>query len=256
MANLRGLTRSAVVRLTLRATPVLLCVLALSKTLPLRAEGSGAGVIIWKEYTQHDQIVQIVQGHKQWWGWPGPPHTSQAGSAEVHDLDKGVKTQIDYVHKTYYRSPFPEIFETINSANIGILKPTGRRRKIAGYWCEEYRGSGESTHWGASTEVDCISNDAPGVAEYNQFVNLLDRVYVDAESSPTGESRVVMVSPRFDDTPYGVSGIPLESIVYLSGGPGSGMVVTKIESKAIPAGIFDPPAGFVEVTSATAGMFR
>lgn len=217
-----------------RPTRVLLCVLVLSQVLLLCATTrAAAGVIIWKEYTpQRDELIQIIQGHKEWLvRGPIPQHISQAPSAVVDDLDKGIRTQIDYVRKTYTQEPFPEPVAGVNGNGISELKPTGKLRKIAGYSCEEYTGSGDSAHWGHSTEVDCVSKDAPGVAEYNQFTKLLDRLLVDA---------------GYGESPQGISGIPLASTGDCCGGP-SGFVVTKIESKAIPPSQFEPPAGFVKV---------
>ena len=156
---------------------------------------------------------------------------------DVVDLDKRIRTRIDYTTKSYSEDTFPEApVEVMNPINIGKLKPTGRRKKVAGYWCDEYRGSGESTHWGISTEVDCLSADAPGVAEYNQFQDLLRRVYTKA-------------GYWYDDdmpdflAPDGLNGIVLEHI--LSGR--EGFTVTHIESRKIPASAFEAPAGFMKM---------
>lgn len=221
-----------------RSTRVLLCALILTQAFLLGAQDSAAGVIIWKEYAPHqDELIQIIQGHREWLiRGPKPQRISRATSAVVDDLDKGIRTQIDYVRKTYTQEPFPEPVASVNGNGISEVKPTGKFRKIAGYSCEEYTGSGDSAHWGRSTEIDCVSKDAPGAAEYNQFTKLLDRLYMDAGYG--------------DVSFHGISGIPLASTTDCCGGP-SGFVVTKIESRAIPASQFEPPAGFEKVKSSS-----
>jgi hypothetical protein len=173
--------------------------------------------------------------------------------ATVYDLDKGIGTHIDYASKSYYQfrypppsySPPPPDETQTNSLVRWHFKPTGVRRKIAGYWCEEYRRSEESAHWGTSTEVKCISNDVPGIAEYQEMAKL---------------KHVLFLNAGYGDFAYpdgslpGVSGIPLESYIDCCGGQ-SGWVVTKIERKAIPASDFEPPAGFVEIPAPAGATF-
>ena len=166
---------------------------------------------------------------------------------DIDDLDRGLRTHIDYTTRSYTEDSFPEPpLEGVNGIGIGKLKPTGRRRKIAGYSCEEYRGSGESAHWGVSTEVDCISTDAPGVAEFDQVINLLRPLYQKAGYSDF--TRETLDYPDFVPyaPPHGVSGIPLESLIDCCGGL-SGYAVTRIELRNIPASAFEPPAGFMKM---------
>jgi hypothetical protein len=83
---------------------------------------------------------------------------------------------------------------------------------------------------------------APGVAEYNQFMKLLNRRYRDAAY---GDASYGNNYPGFG-SPEGMNGIPLESTLE-NYGRAVGIVVTKIESRAIPPSQFEVPAGFVIV---------
>jgi hypothetical protein len=120
------------------------------------------------------------------------------------------------------------------------LKPTGRLRKVAGYSCEDYMGTADSAHWGPLTEVDCVSHDAPDVQEYNQFMSLLNRLYVAAGYSD-GSLRADYPGVG---SPQGIDGVPLETDPP---GPLVGYVVKRIESREIPASQLEVPAGFVRV---------
>jgi len=226
-----------------RHTHILLYAVALSVAFLLRAQAATAGVIVWKEAPGHDHVIEIVQGHKEWLArGPGPLDISYVREAVVDDLDKGIRTSIDYLRKTYFvEKPFPVPVDGAgpNPFNIGKLKPTGRFRKVAGYSCEEYTGSGESAHWGHSTEVDCVSKSAPGVLEYDQFMKLLNRLYVAAGYSDGSYGNNY---PGFG-SPQGIDGISLETVSSTV----QGFIVTKIESRTIPASQFEVPTGFVQM---------
>ena len=224
---------------------ILLSMFALFGILLVRAQAAPAGVIIWQEATgpnRPEYLITIIQGHKEWLALaPAPQDISHVMSAAVDDLDAGVRTTIYYRDKIYFvEKPFPTPVEDMNPIYTGELKPNGKFQKIAGYSCEEYWGSGESTHWGYSTELDCFSKVAPGVAEYNQFMALLNRRYRDAGyiNASWGNN-----FPGFG-YPEGMTGILLESV--FDGGPGR-VAVTKIESRAVPATQFEIPAGFVRM---------
>jgi hypothetical protein len=233
-----------------RHVRVLLCLFALSGTLLLNAQAVHAGVIIWQEQeggNWHDYLIEIIQGHKEWLALSTKPQDiSHVMSAEVDDLDKGVRTSIYYTRKTFsVEKPFPDPVDGAgpNPFGIGELKPTGRFRKIAGYSCEEYEGSGDSAHWGHTTEVDCVSKDAPGVAEYNEFMKILNQRYLaagyDDGSYPNNY-------PSFG-SPRGIDGILLESTL-----DAVAFVVRKIEYRVIPASQFEVPAGFVRMKPSVA----
>lgn len=234
---------------------VLLSLFLLVQTLLLvTARNSRAGVIIWLEEgpsieggkPRRDHLIEVIQGHKEWLFSTGQQFQpiSRATDAVVEDLDKGVRTDIFYSDKKYsVWKPWPTPYTGGHPHGVGELKPTGRFHKVAGYSCEDYMGTGESTLWGPMTEVDCVSHDAPGVQEYNQFMSLLNRLYEAANYSD---------GSFFNDypgvgSPQGIDGIPLETD---GPGPVVGYVVKRIESREIPASQFEVPAGFVQGTPA------
>ena len=80
----------------------------------MRAQPVRAGVIIWREgpgrgANGHEYLIEIIQGHKEWLAFgPEPLHISHVMGAVVDDLDKRVRTTIDYRRRAYYvEKPFP-----------------------------------------------------------------------------------------------------------------------------------------------------
>jgi len=210
-----------------------LCAFVLLPALLLCPQRSIAGVIIEKEFTpNHEHLIHFIQGHREKLiRWPKGEHTSLA---VVDDLDKGIRTYIDYARKSYYQAPFPKEDGAQFDNDQVDFKPTGMRRQIVGYRCDEYSASGESPRRGEWTESECISNELPGAAEYNQFEELLRRQY----------ARVGFESPGHEP-----KGVPLAGET-IDGFGTSGEVVTRIESKVIPSGEFEPPVEFVRVNRA------
>ena len=243
--------RSGAGTVRLQWARVLVSLFLVQALLLLAAQDSHAGVIIWLERsptiegeTPHrDHLIEIIEGHKRWLSNSGQRFQpiSQATYATVDDLDKGVRTNIIYWDKKYsVEKPFPTPVDGAGGSplGIGVLKPTGRLRKVAGYSCEDYMGTRDSAHWGPLTEVDCVSHDAPDVHEYNQFMSLLNRLYVAAGYSD-GSLRADYPGVG---SPQGIDGIPLETDPP---GPLVGYVVKRIEARKIPASQFEVPAGFV-----------
>jgi hypothetical protein len=207
-------------------------------------EAAVSGVIIEKKATQvvnpgdgKCPWIEIIQGHKlrtgpmvpEELGW-SLPSECRGTWAVVDDLDKNIETSIDYEARSYYQKTFIEDEEgLLNTTTLDKWKATGKHRKIAGYWCEGYEGSGESAHWGHMIGTECVAQEAPGLAEYNEFAALLDKM--NAENG-FGKS-------------YAPKGVVLQNMEDCCAGPAE-WVVTKIQSKPIPAKFFEPPAGFVK----------
>jgi hypothetical protein len=219
--------------------------LSLLLAVAVGPEAVVAGVIIERKYTQvvnpgdgDCPLIEIIQGHKMRTGPMVPkelgwslPRKCHGTWAAVDDLDKNIETSIDYEARSYYQKTFIENEEgLLNPTNLDKWKATGKRRKIAGYWCEGYDGTGESAHWGPMTGTVCVSQEAPGLAEYNEFEALLDKM-----SAENGFGK--------SDDPKGVE---LQRMEDCCAGPAE-WVVTKIQSKPIPSKFFEPPAGFVKI---------
>lgn len=206
---------------------------------------AASGVIIEKKFTQvvnpgdgDCPRIEIIQGHKERTGpmvpkelgWSLPSYCREP-RAVVDDLDKDIEIIIDYDARSYYQKPFFGNSEgLLNLTTLEKWKATSRRRKIAGYWCEGYVGSAESAKWGHMSGTECVSQEAPGVAEYNEFAALLDKMLAE-NGSANG---------------YGPRGVVLQDMEDCCAGPVE-WVVTKIQSKPIPAKVFEPPAGFVKI---------
>ena len=108
----------------------------------------------------HQYLIEIIQGHRRWLALSDEPqHISHVMGAVVDDLDKRVRTTIDYRRRAYYvEKPFPtDVGDQVNPHLVGDFKPTGKFRKIAGYSCEEYQGTGDTARWGYETDVHCVS---------------------------------------------------------------------------------------------------
>jgi hypothetical protein len=221
-----------------------LALLSFLLAVAVRPETAVSGVIIEKKATQVVNSwegkcpwIEIIQGNKKRTGPMVPkelgwslPSECRGTWAVVDDLDKNIETTIDYEARTYYQKTFIEDYEGLsNPTTLDKWKATGKRRKIAGYWCEGYEGSGESAHWGHMIGTECVSREAPGLAEYNEFAGLLDKMYAE---NGFGKS-------------YGPTGVELKRMEDCCAGPAE-WLVTKIQSKPIPAKFFEPPAGFVK----------
>jgi hypothetical protein len=213
----------------------------------VRPEAAVAGVIIEKKYTQvvnpgdgDCPSIAIIQGHKERTGPMVPkelgwslPSECRGTWAVVDDHDKDIEIIIDYDARSYYQKPFFGNSEGLLNPTTGDLnkwRATGKRRKIAGYWCDGYEGSLESAHWGHMTGTECVSQEAPGVAEYNEFAALWDKMFAENDFVKGN----------------GPKGVVLQAMGDCCAGPVE-WVVTKIQSKRIPAKFFEPPAGFVEI---------
>ena len=215
----------------------------------MRAQPVRAGVIIWREGpgrgpNGRQYLIEIIQGHREWLALSDEPQEiSHVMGAVVDDLDKRVRTSIDYRRKTYFvEKPFPpEVGDEVNPHDVGNFKPTGKFRKIAGYSCEEYLGTGDSAHWGHETDVHCVSKDAPGLREYTEFMNLLNRRYEAAEFVDGSYGNDY---PGFG-YPQGMNGIILTSSIIFEVRREDGWMVTKIESRRVQEDQFEVPAGYV-----------
>jgi hypothetical protein len=223
-----------------------LALLSFLLAVAVRPEAAVSGVIIEKKYTHDGEDrgvpkycaqVEIIQGHKQRIGTMpedlvSVPSECRGHWAVVDDLDENIETTIDYRNRSYSQKTFIEQNVSIQGYGIGELKPTGKHRKVAGYSCEVYKGSGGSVKWGPSTGTECVSDEAPGAAEYTEFSALLVRMNVDANYDALYDPKGMVLQRLLDcDSCYR----PEE------------WVVTKIQSKPIPAKFFEPPAGFVKI---------
>jgi len=86
----------------------------------------------------------------------------------ITDLDKGVMVVLDEKQKVATEMPIQTQRNPMADALIGEFKPTGKKKTVAGFNCEEY--THDVTVAGAKvTAISCISKDAPGASEASAF---------------------------------------------------------------------------------------
>ena len=221
-----------------------LALLSFLLAVAVRPEAAISGLIIEKKYTEdgedrgvpkHCAEIEIIQGHKERVGTMpedlvSVPSECRGKWAVIDDLDENIETTIDYRDRSYHQKTFIE--ENVSQQGYGIwkVKPTGKHRKIAGYSCEVYKGSGGTVKWGPSSGTECVSDEAPGAAEYSEFSTLLVRMNLGA---------------GYDDF-YDPRGVVLQRLLETDSTDPEEWVVTKIQLKPIPPKFFEPPAGFVK----------
>ena len=208
----------------------------LLSTLLFGPKLSRAGVIVETQYPGGYQEIEIIQGHKEKVETVYPsetkdPLTLVKGNSvwDVYDLDKGTNTEIDYADKSYRVTPYPQEDPTPPAAEF--FRSTGKRRKILGYWCKEFRADVESAKYGKWTEFEWVSSEPPGAKEYIEYEKLANSKLVKAgDESPGDEPDGFVLESRSEDYD----------------GNNEGPRITHIESKPLPPAEFEPPAGFVK----------
>jgi glycosyltransferase 2 family protein len=113
----------------------------------------------------HSRTV-MIEGNKQ-------KSIVEGGESVVTDLDSGTMRMMSSARRAYLEIPFPP-----KGAMAGMMqgpgtsamtfKKTGAQKKIAGYPCNEYVGSG-SMAGNEYTIKGCFSMAAPGAADFTAF---------------------------------------------------------------------------------------
>jgi hypothetical protein len=119
----------------------------LLSTLLLCPKLSVAGVIVETEDPgpEHQRTIKFIQGHRMKVGdasasSPTDPFKllKSIDRWTIFDLDHATETEIDYAQKSYVVMPYPGEDNPAPTAVTENYRPTGERRKVAGYWCKEY----------------------------------------------------------------------------------------------------------------------
>jgi hypothetical protein len=161
----------------------------LCSTLLLCPKLSVAGVIVETEDPgpEHQRTIKFIQGHRMKVGdasasSPTDPFKllKSVDRWTIYDLDKGTDTEVDYAEKSYVVMPYPGEDNPAPTAVTENYRPTGKRRKVSGYWCKEYSAKAVSAKFGEWTDFECVSNDPPGAKEYNEFEKLDNSKLVNA----------------------------------------------------------------------------
>jgi hypothetical protein len=181
----------------------------------------------------------------------------------IIDLDKGVRTLVDTEDKTYSESPFPPsqaagpmlkqyMAESFN------FQPTGNKRTVVGYTCEESSNSFKTPN-GESSTTACYSAGAPGAAEYAAFQKTAAtkiRATLGEASSPSHgvipDGVPLVTHSMHKVTNFAMPGLPpgeadrLRQMMANRPPMVSEITVTKISSQSLPADTFSVPAGYTK----------
>lgn len=228
---------------------------ATAMTLAIVAATASAGVIVTQDMSRNDQRgerktvrIVMVQGHKQ--------KVIKGDQETITDLDAGRIILVRPSTKKYFQGDFPPTSilaasVTQEGLSVGFAK-VAKSGKVAGYACQGYLGSASFAHTAVSI-AECVAKDAPGAKEFTEFRRLEAQKLKGTPLAPTGEVP---------------DGIPVSSITTLKGIAFSltggvspellakiqadndkhaivtGMNVSKIEVKDIPAETFVVPADY------------
>jgi len=188
----------------------------------------------------------LVQGHKE--------KMVSDRNVFVIDLDKGTMMLIDPKQKAYAEMPFPPHGMTNNPGQQLDLnfKKTGKSSKVLTYSCEEYSGAGQTAMASVSTS-GCFSTSAPGAAEFTEFTQAMGLKLKSAKAMagkmPNGIP-LTMDSTRQMNPAFSVPGMSpeqaakLKEMIAKQGPQTTKTVVTKVETRDLPADTFAAPAGY------------
>jgi hypothetical protein len=234
--------------------------ISLAALLTLGPSSALAGVVI----NQTETVLSGPAGSGQ------PPQTRQRtimiegnkekmidGNREmITDLDAGTMDVIDPAHKMYVEIPFPPKGmmgqAAANPSQHADFVATGKTRTVAGYPCEEYKGSGKFAI-GEFSMISCVSKTAPGAAEYFNFQKAMI-AKVKNGAAPTNLPNGI---PMVQDTttimkPTQISNMPPQAAAQLKLDLAkrpplvTRTEVTKVESQKIAASELQVPAGYTK----------
>ena len=182
------------------------------------------------------------------------------GRSVIFDIDKSTMDIIDPTQKNYIEMPFPPhgmMAQSVGGPGMHIdqFNKAGTSRKVAGYKCDDYKGTGKMP-MGELSMVDCVSANAPGAAEYNAFQSAMMSKLKEAQPSSM-PNKIPEGIPLAQEvtTKWGAVNMPnlppaaQEQIKkQLANRPPmvSKTEVTKVESKKIADSEFAVPAGFTK----------
>jgi uncharacterized protein DUF4412 len=86
----------------------------------------------------------------------------------IIDLDKGTMVALDDGTKTATEMSLRNLGGSLGQSFLGEFKPTGKKKTVGGFSCEEYTHDFTTTGSEVSS-VSCIAKDVPGAAEASAF---------------------------------------------------------------------------------------
>ena len=187
----------------------------------------------------------MVQGNKQ--------KVVMNGREIVTDLDAGTTYLVDPDRKNYIKMPFPPpgAMGAMSRAAAALdYKKDPTSRKILGYSCNDYSGSGSSMG-GDYTVTECFSTSAPGAKEFTAFQKAMAaklKGVAPATNVPDGiplamdstVKRNTMKLPNLSPEQQQRLTAQLANMKPVT----THTEVTKIEQASLPADTFAMPAGY------------
>ena len=215
-----------------------------------RVVAAHAGVEITQKVTMPDPKggtktathTTIIQGNRL--------KTITADGTTITDLDKGTMVALDDKSKTATEMPIQSFGGSLSNAFLGEFKPTGKKKTVNGFTCEEYTHDFKAPGSDV-TSVSCIAKDAPGAAEAAAFYRKMSEKMSGSKpngSLPQGIS--VADEGTFKPAAIVVPGMPAETAKKIAEAQAkqtprtSKSEVTSIKAVNLPAAEFEVPPGY------------
>ncbi|SRR5579885_16886 len=216
---------------------------------------AAAGVVITQEQTANGQFGErkssqtiMVQGNKQ--------KMISSGREIITDLDNNKMYLVDPSKSTYIQIPFPPTGPMAAAMARGPgqvdFKKADTTRNVLGYSCTDYTGSGQSLG-GDYKVTECFSTSAPGAKEFTTFQKALAtklKEVVPMTNAPDGiplasDSTVSMANMKLPNLSPEQQQQLQKQLANMKPVT-TKTVVTKLESKDLPADTFTVPKGYTE----------
>ncbi len=221
------------------------------------ASAASAGVVVEEQETVNkggaaaapENRTLMIQGNKQ--------KLVMTKETVVTDLDKGMVTMMDPSTRSYVELPFPPqgpmaaMMAGAGGSKLSFKK-TGSRKKIAGYSCEEYTGSGRMMG-SEYTVTGCFSNKAPGADDFDAFQKTMQDKVKGTPMAMGGEvpdGVPLVLNSTSKSTKVQIPGMAPDQAAKLNEMLAkrppmtTSTTVTKITAQELPADTFVVPAGY------------
>jgi hypothetical protein len=202
--------------------------------------------------TQTRERTMMIDGNKE-------KMILDDGRLIITDLDKAKIVMVNPKRKMYIESPFPPpglMAQGIGGPGMHASQFTkaGTTRTVLGYKCDDYNGKGKIA-MGDFTLIYCVSNTAPGAADFNTFQKAAMAKFKGNHSEMLASAPDGIPLVQDTVTTFNVENMPnmpaeavekLKSQFANRGPIMSKTEVTKIAAQKIAATEFDIPAGYTK----------
>jgi len=208
-----------------------------------------AGVVITQEVTKADGTGKtttdpstvMIEGNRM-------KMISPEGTM-IFDLDKSSMIVLNEPAKTATEVTLSSVGDLAAGAYSGDFKPTGRKRTVAGYPCEEYKHEFKTLGGEVST-VSCISKEAPGAEEAAAFYRRMAEKVAKGKAGSPPKGIALAEEADIKPTKLEMPGLPPEMAKQIAQAQSQQMpkkskvVVTSVKTQALGPEVFAAPAGF------------